>query len=61
MSDDDDMATGVDSDEGEFEFAYSSDEMSDAEPVEIVEEKVSSVSNTFTPVAFVRKCIQPAS
>lgn len=34
------MATGRDSDEEEFEFSYSDEEMSQAEAVEPVEEKV---------------------
>lgn len=39
MSDDEDMATGIDSDDDAFEFSYSDDDMSQAEAVEAVEEK----------------------
>lgn len=47
MSDDEDMGTGRDSEEEEFEFSYSDDDMSQAEAVELVEEKVGHMHSVF--------------
>lgn len=46
MSDDEDMATGMDSDEDGFEFSYSDDDVSQGEAVEAVDEKASRSAHT---------------